>query len=96
VAASWHPILASPSSPGDHGCHVGSWALQWNPWRHFGGESGLLGSLAEAASAMGMSIRLSAWGFGVAHGSYSGHEAGDLTGISFNLAPTWWIPWLWA
>ena len=34
MAASWHPILASPSSPGDHGCHVGPWALQWNPWRH--------------------------------------------------------------
>ena len=32
---------------------------------------------------LGMSIRLSAWGFGVAHGSYSGDEAGDLTGISF-------------
>ena len=50
---------------------------------YFGGDSGLLGSLAEAASAMGMSIKWSAWGFGVAYGSYSGDEAGDLTGISF-------------
>ena len=49
---------------------------------YFGGESGLLGSLAEAPSAMGISGKWSAWGFGVANGSYSGDEAGDLTGIS--------------
>ena len=46
--------------------------------------SGLLASYPWAwLMFLGMSIRLSAWGFGVAHGSYSGDEAGDLTGISF-------------
>ena len=47
-------------------------------------QSGLLASYPWAwLMFLGMSIRLSAWGFGVAHGSYSGDEAGDLTGISF-------------
>ena len=50
---------------------------------YFGGEIGLLASLAEATSGASMPIKLSAWGFGVPYGSYSGDEAGDFTGISF-------------
>ena len=50
---------------------------------YFGGDTGLLVSLGGAASAMGMSIKWSAWGFGVANGSYSGDEGGDFNGISF-------------
>ena len=54
---------------------------------YFGGEIGLLASLAEA-TAMGMPIKLSAWGFGVPYGSYSGEKLEtSLESPLGNLAP---------
>ena len=55
---------------------------------YFGGEIGLLASLAEATSGASMPIKLSAWGFGVPYGSYSGEKLEtSLESPLGNLAP---------